>query len=105
SGNACQRWLDGETPNLEQAREAVQRVVKDANRAADVIAKVRALTRKSPARKDWVDINETIGEVITLTRAEAQKSRVALQTRLSADVSTVLGGRGKLKQGILQTIV
>src|SRR6266481_5210382 len=105
SGNACLRWLEGETPNLEQAREAVLRVVKDANRAADVIARVRALTRKSPARKDWVDINETIGEVITLTRAEAQKSRVALQTRLSADVPPVLGDRVQLQQVLLNLIV
>jgi PAS domain S-box-containing protein len=105
SGNACLHWLAGAQPNLDQARLAASRTVKDANRAADVIARVRALTKKSSARKDWVDINETIGEVITLARAEAQKSRVALQTRLSADVPPVLGDRIQLQQVILNLIV
>ncbi len=98
-------WLAAEPPNLDQARETATRIVKDANRAAEVIAKVRALTRKSPGRKDWVDINETIGEVITLTRAEAQKSRVALQARLSPDVPPVLGDRVQLQQVLLNLIV
>jgi PAS domain S-box-containing protein len=105
TGNTCVRWLASDPPNLEQARETATRIVKDANRAAEVIAKVRALTSKSPGRKDWVDINETIGEVITLTRAEAQKSRVALQTRLSPDVPAVFGDRVQLQQVLLNLIV
>jgi len=104
-GNACQHWLAAEPPNLVQAREAALRIVKDATRAADVITKVRALTTKSPGRKDWVNINEAIGEVISLTRAEAQKCRVALQTRLSADVPPVLGDRVQLQQVLLNLIV
>jgi signal transduction histidine kinase len=105
NANACSRWLAAEPPDLDQARQAASRIVKDANRAAEVITKVRALTKKSPSRKDWVDINEAIGEVIVLTRAEAQKSRVELQTRLSADVPPIVGDRVQLQQVILNLIV
>jgi C4-dicarboxylate-specific signal transduction histidine kinase len=66
---------------------------------------VRALTRKAPARKDRVDVNEAIGEVITLTRTEARKSRVALRTRLSPDVPPVLADRVQLQQVLLNLSV
>ena len=105
NGSACLRWLAREPPDLEEARQAAARIVNDARRAAEVIAKVRALTRKAPARKEWVDVNEAIGEVIMLTRTEAQKSRVALQTRLSPDVPRVLADRVQLQQVLLNLIV
>jgi C4-dicarboxylate-specific signal transduction histidine kinase len=79
--------------------------VKDANRAAEVVAKVRALTRKAPVRRDRVDINEIIGEVLALTRADAEKSRVALQTRLSPDVPAVLADRVQMQQVLLNLVV
>jgi PAS domain S-box-containing protein len=104
-GSACLRWLASEPPNLEEARETAARIVRDANRAAEVIAGVRALTRNTPVRKDWMDINETIGEVVTLTRAEAQKSRVALQTLLSPGVPPVLADRVQMQQVLLNLIV
>jgi PAS domain S-box-containing protein len=104
-GSACLRWLASEPPNIDEAREAATRIVRDANRAAEVIARVRALTRNATVRKDWMDINETIGEVITLTRAEAQKSRVALQTLLSPGVPPVLADRVQMQQVLLNLIV
>ena len=54
NGNACLRWLADEPPNLDEARQAVTRLVKDANRASEIIAQVRALTKVSPPQKDWL---------------------------------------------------
>ncbi|MGA8989667.1 MAG: histidine kinase dimerization/phospho-acceptor domain-containing protein [Rhodoplanes sp.] len=70
SGNACLRWLAGETPNLETARRSVERMINDASRAGEVISRIRALVRKSPPRRDWLNINDTITEVIALIRSE-----------------------------------
>jgi PAS domain S-box-containing protein len=105
NASACLRWLARDPPNMEEARETAARIVRDANRAAEVVANVRALNRKAPARKDWVDVNEAIGEVITLTRNEAQKSRVALEARLSPDVPPVLADRVQLQQVLLNLII
>jgi len=105
SGNACLRWLGAQPPNLDQASETVSRIVKDAERAGEIIARIRAMARKSPAHKDWMDINDAIAEVITLTRPEAQKCQVALQARLSADVPPVHADRVQLQQVLLNLIV
>jgi PAS domain S-box-containing protein len=105
SCSACLHWLSGEHLNLEKAREIVTSIEKEANRAAEIIANVRALTRKTPPRKDWLDVNETIGEVIALTRSEAAKGRVALQARLSPDLPPVLADRVQLQQVLLNLIL
>ena len=67
---------------LEEVRQALGRIVKDANRAGDVIGRIRELIKKAPPRKDWVDINEAIREVIELTRGEAVKNGTSAQTAL-----------------------
>jgi len=73
--------------------------------AREVIGRVRALVKKSPPRKDWLDINATILEVIALARSEVHGNRVALQTQLSGDVPCMLGDRIQLQQVILNLIV
>src|SRR6202040_3219632 len=73
---AALRWLDRQPPHLEEARQALARIVKDGNRAGDVIGRIRELIKKAPPRQDWVDINEAIREGIELTRPEAVKTGV-----------------------------
>jgi two-component system, LuxR family, sensor kinase FixL len=102
---ACLRWLAAQPPDLEEARRTLDRIVKDGNRASDVISRIRALVRKAPPRKDPLDINETILEVVALTRSEVQRNRVSLQTRLSSDLPLVLGDRIQLQQVILNLIL
>ena len=92
-------------PDLEEARQTLDRIVKDGNRASDVISRIRALVRKAPPRKDPLDINDTILEVVALTRSEVQRNRVSLQTRLSSDLPLVLGDRIQLQQVILNLII
>jgi two-component system sensor kinase FixL len=98
------RWLAAQPPNLDEARQVLDRIVKDGNRASEVISRIRTLVRKSPPQKDRVDINEAIREILALTLSEAQKSRVSLQTQLSSNLPFVLGDRIQLQQVILNLI-
>src|SRR5215813_1981400 len=77
NGSACLRWLAIEVPDLNEAREAARRVVRDGNRAGEVITRIRALLRKTDGEKARLDINQTIREVVLLTRNEATGKGVA----------------------------
>ncbi len=80
NAQAALLWLGAQPPDLEETRQALARIVKDANRAGDVISRIRELIKKAPARKDCVDINEAIREVIELTHGEAVKNGASVQT-------------------------
>jgi C4-dicarboxylate-specific signal transduction histidine kinase len=105
NASACLRWLAGQTPNLEEARKSAANIVRDGHRAGEIIGRIRALAKKAPPRKDWLDINEAILEVIALARSQAQNSRVSLQTQLSKEVPLILGDRIQLQQVILNLII
>jgi C4-dicarboxylate-specific signal transduction histidine kinase len=103
------RWLAGQppnpAPNLLEARQAFERIVADGNRASAVVVRVRALVNKAPARRDWLDINDVIAEVMALTRGEIVRHRIALQTELAAGLPPVQGDRIQLQQVILNLVV
>jgi C4-dicarboxylate-specific signal transduction histidine kinase len=101
NGNACLRWLAGAAPNLDEAREAVRRIIRDGKRAGEVIARTRALVRKTGTEMERLDLNEAIREVVALTHAEVRRHGVALQTELAGDLPPVLGDRVQLQQVIL----
>jgi C4-dicarboxylate-specific signal transduction histidine kinase len=105
NASACLRWLAGQPPNLEEARKSAALIIADSHRASEIIGRIRALAKKAPPRKDWLDINETILEVIALARSEAQGNRIALQTQLSDDLPLILGDRIQLQQVILNLII
>jgi two-component system, LuxR family, sensor kinase FixL len=105
NASACLRWLAGPAPNLEEARKSATLIIADGHRASQIIGRIRAFVKKAPPRKDWLDINETILEVIALARSEAQQSRVSLQTQLSKEVPLILGDRIQLQQVILNLII
>jgi PAS domain S-box-containing protein len=105
SAQAARRWLDRQPPHLEDARQALARIVKDGNRAGDVIGRIRELIKKAPPRKDWVDINEAIREVIELTRGEAVKTGVSVQMHLAEALPRIHGDRVQLQQVILNLII
>jgi C4-dicarboxylate-specific signal transduction histidine kinase len=104
SGYACLRWLAGEPPNVEEARSLIKLMIDNGGRAAEVISRLRAMVKKSPPRKDLLNINDAIMEVIALIGAEAQRNRVSLETELSKDLPLVLGDRIQLQQVILNLI-
>jgi len=102
NAGACLRWLAAH--NLEEARQSAALIIADTHRAGEIISRIRALVKKSPPRKDWLDINETILEVTALARSEVQGNRVSLQTQLSDDVPLIVGDRIQLQQVILNLI-
>lgn len=105
NGKACLRWLSGEHPNLGEARASVEGIVRDATRAGEVIAGIRALTRKAATEKERLDLNETIEQVVVLVRAELHKHRVVLHTQLGRDLPPVLGDRIELQQLLLNLFI
>jgi PAS domain S-box-containing protein len=102
---AALRWLGVGSANLEEARQALRRIVNDATRAGDIIGRIRELTKKAPARRDRVDINEAIREVIELTRGEAVKAGVSVQTNLAEGLPLIHGDRVQLQQVNLNLII
>jgi len=105
NGNACLRWLGGDSPNLDEAREAARRIVRDGNRASGVITRIRALVRKTVTEKDRLDINDTIQDVAALTQVEVRRNRVALRTDLAGTLPPVVGDRVQLQQVILNLVM
>jgi PAS domain S-box-containing protein len=84
NADAALRWLDCRSPNLDEVRQALARIVKDGHPASNVIGRIRALIKKAPPRKDRLEINEAIREAIEFTRGEAVKNGVSVQTQLAA---------------------
>ena len=105
NANAGLRWLGARPPELEQVRQALARIVRDGTRAGEVIGRIRALVKKAPPRRELLDINEAIREVIALTQAEMQRNGVRLQTRLADGLPLVPGDRVQLQQVIVNLIV
>jgi signal transduction histidine kinase len=105
NGSACLRWLALDPPDLEEARENARDIVRDGKRAGEVITRIRALLRKTDAEKTRLDINQTILEVVALTRHEAAGKGVALRTELSDGLPPVLGDRVQLQQVILNLVM
>jgi PAS domain S-box-containing protein len=102
---AALRWLDRRPADLEEARQALAQIVKDGIRAGDVIGRIRDLIRKAPPRKDRVEINEAIREVIELTRGEAVKNGVSVQTKFANGLPLIHGDRIQLQQVLLNLII
>jgi hypothetical protein len=98
NGQACLRWLSANPPTLEKAREAAERIVRDSKEAGEVVRRIRALFIREASEKAPVDVNEIIGEVLSLLEGEMSKRRVALVTSLQKDLPNVGGDRVQLQQ-------
>ncbi len=105
SGGACLRWLAGDPPNLDKARESVRRIVRDGQRAGEVIARIRALTRRAATTTEKLDLNETIQDVLALVGDEAKSNGVMIRTQFADDVFPVLGDRVQLQQVALNLVM
>jgi PAS domain S-box-containing protein len=105
NGSACLRWLAGDTPNLAEARDAARRIVRDGKRAGDVIARVRALTRRDATSGEKLDLNQTLHEVLALVDDEAKRRSAALRTQFADDLAPVAGDRVQLQQVVLNLVM
>jgi PAS domain S-box-containing protein len=102
---AARRWLSAEPPNFREVVDALSHIVKEGNRAGEVAARIPALIKKVPARKDNVAINDAILEVIALTRAEAANNGVSVRTQLAEGLPRVQGDRVQLQQVLHNLII
>lgn len=105
NASTCLRMLASEPPNVEGARETVRRTIRDANRASDVITRLRALFAKKDAILEPVDLSEAASEVMALLRMEFRKVRLTLQADLANGLPNILADRVQLQQVILNLLM
>jgi C4-dicarboxylate-specific signal transduction histidine kinase len=105
SGQVCLRLLGLETPRPDDVRVAIERIVRDANRASDVIQRIRALAKRSEPQMVSLDINEVIREATLLVQREVLSHGVSLRTELSSALPQVLGDRVQLQQVIINLLI
>ncbi len=104
NASTCLRMLSADAPNVEGARETARRTIRDANRAADVITRVRTLYSKKAPSLEWMNLNEATREVISLSLSDLQRNRVILRQELAEDLPPVTGDRVQLQQVILNLL-
>jgi signal transduction histidine kinase len=105
NANACTRWIAAQPPNLAKVALSVSNIVKDANRASEIIARIRMLTKRVEPKKSWIDINSAIQEILSLMNDQLRENRIVLRTDLSNDLPMVFGDRVQLQQVILNLTV
>ena len=105
NASAGLRLLAGDSPNLVEAREAMRAIIRDGNRAADVVSRMRGLFKKARPAKEPLNINEAIEEVVLLTRGEARRNKVALRMELATNLPSVMADRVQIQQVILNLIL
>jgi PAS domain S-box-containing protein len=103
--NTCLRWLQRDMPDVDEAREAASRVVKDATRAAEIVSRIRLLFKKGAPQREPVDLNEVVGEMIALLRGEATRHGILVRIELAAEVPSVLGDRVQVQQVLTNLIM
>src|ERR1700681_4630965 len=103
--SAARRFLSAEPLNFREVDDALSLIVKEGTREGEVVGRIRALIKKAPARKDAVEINDAILEVIALTRIEAANNSVAVRTQLAEGLPRVQGDRVQLQQVLINLIL
>lgn len=104
NASTCLRMLGADPPNIEGAQETARRTIRDGKRAADVIARLRALFTNRTATIEPVDLNDAVREVIALSATELQRNRIMLRTELAGEALIVTGDRIQLQQVIMNLL-
>src|SRR5579864_7455203 len=103
--NTCLRWLTRDHPDVEEARAAAMRIVKDGSCATDIISRIRLLFKKGTPEWEPVDVNAVVRETIVLLRSEATRYSISLRTELAEDLPQIMGDRVQLQQVIMNLIM
>jgi C4-dicarboxylate-specific signal transduction histidine kinase len=105
NANTCVRWLAGDTPNIQEARDAAIRSAKDGARAADIIGRIRLLFMKGTPVREPVDINEVIREIAILLRSEAARHSISVRSELDTALPRLIGDRVQLQQVFMNLVL
>jgi len=100
SAEASQRWLAQDPPNVDKARQTLARILADAHRASDVIARIRGLTRGASPERRGFDLNQAVLEMLALSRSELEQHAVIVTTQFDDELPLVLGDRVQVQQVI-----
>jgi signal transduction histidine kinase/tetratricopeptide (TPR) repeat protein len=105
NADTCLSWLTKASPNLDGARQAAERVVRNGHRAGNIVKSIRALARKSELEMAQFDINDAIGEILVLLGSELRRQNVLLETELSDGIEPVTGDHVQLQQVVLNLVM
>lgn len=100
SSNAGLRWLSQNPPNIDKARRSIERIVDDANRASQVIQRIRSLARSEAPKREVIDINDATAEAITLAKSEIERQGIILHVNLNVTLPQVYADRIQFQQVI-----
>lgn len=104
NASTCLRMLEGDHPNVDGARETARRTIRDGNRAADVVARLREIFGKREFTPEALDLNDAAKEVVALSSTDLQRQRIVVESELAADLPTIAGDRIQLQQVILNLL-
>jgi signal transduction histidine kinase len=104
-GDASLLWLERHPPEIEEAKQSLERIIIDAKRAGNIIGRIHSLVKKDAARRDTVDVNDAILEVVTLIHSEVVKNGITMQTQLADHLPRIRGDRVQLQQVMLNLII
>ncbi|WFU45058.1 PAS domain S-box protein [Bradyrhizobium sp. CB82] len=105
NAGAALSWLARKAPDIENARISIRQIADDAHRSGEVIGRIRELFQKAPPRKEHVDLNEVIREVLVLTQSEALKTGTSVRLQLAEALPLIEGDRVQLQQVLLNLVV
>lgn len=105
NANTCMRWLRRDEPDLAEACEAASRIIQDTTRAADILDRVRSLYRRETPRREQVDVNEMIREMIVLLHDKANRNSISIRTELESGLPTITADRVQLQQVLLNLML
>ena len=105
NAQACLRWLDHDVPQLDEVRSSLEWIVKDANRAGNVVRRVRALSKNADSQRAWLDINDVVNEATALVQRELAHYQVSLRTDLASALPMIRADRVQLQQVIINLVM
>jgi len=105
NASTCMRWLKREQPDLEEACEAAGRIIEDGKRAGDIIDRLRSLYKKSPPKREMVDVNDIVREMVLLLRSEANRYAVSVRVDLDIDLPKITADRVQLQQVLMNLML
>ena len=98
------QWLGREQPNVEEAREAISRIIQNVTRASDIMSRIRVLFKKGEQQREWVDVNEVIAEIVSLMGNETGRHPISIRTELAPELPHVMADRVQLQQVFMNLV-